>query len=184
MPENMMPIPSDEKDQTESAREFTFTHKERIDHYKEYLADSLLRDYTPERMEDEKNYRRELIACLDYIWTRAERNLPDNKLTLENINKEAMNFADCLLHSKVGKKKMEIKMNQWIKEQRVCHQNVENQIQQVNEIAKRMTNIPGKHRVTLDKLASQDHMFFNSFALYLAYVAVTGSEEVVRKETE
>jgi len=172
MPEPKMPTPEEPSEQS-GERMFAFSPEEREGYYRTYLAESLKRDYSGERLREDRMFREALIVCLGFLSGSTEK-----AISLDVIEEESRHFADCLLASKVNTGKMGAYMVEWMNEQKTCHQNVEILIKKANREARLVTDIPYEYRVTFDELAQKDHLFFNSFALYLAYVSVIGDEPV------
>ncbi len=177
MPEPKMPIPEESSEQS-GERMFAFSPEERKGYYRTHLAESLKRDYSGERLREDRMFREALIVCLGFLSGSTEK-----AISLHVVEEESRHFADCLLASKVDAGKMNAHMVEWVNEQKTCHQNIETLIKEANEKTRHMANIPHEHRMAFEELARQDHKFFNNFALYLAYVAVTGDEDLRKEET-
>ncbi len=172
MPEPKMPIPEESSEQS-GERMFAISPEERKGYYRTHLAESLKRDYSGERLREDRMFREALIVCLGFLSGGTEK-----AISLHVIEEESRHFADCLLTSKVDAGKMDAHMVEWMNEQKTCHQNVETLITKANGEVQLVTDIPYEYQVKFDELAKKDHLFFNNFALYLAYVSVIGDEPV------
>lgn len=163
-------LPKPELPEKGRARAFGFSPEERRKYYEEYLAESLERDFPPEQHREMNRRYGLLMECLVALDTEK-----GSESFRERLTDEATGFADCVVSSKVRPDRVYGDLERWSGEQKTCHQNVQEIVREVSERIGTMSGIPEATKIAVRELAAEEHIFFNAFALFIAYAEVLPS---------
>lgn len=154
----------------EGDRAYGFSSEERRRYYGEYLSESLGRDFSSERRLEIGRRRDLLLSCADILDS-------GDGLFRKRLIDEATGFADCVVSSKVRPEKVFGDLERWAGEQKACHQNVQEIVREIADRVEAVPDVPETVKAAVRELASEEHIFFNSFALFVAYAEVVGFDD-------
>lgn len=145
---------------------FELSEEERMEKYQK-IAEGLEK-IKAETLEDFSNKYNALLDFFDWL----NLILPENKSLQEKdrIVESAQCFADCIVGFDPLKADDDRYFSEWDEDQKLWHAAVESAIKEglpkiINEVGQ---NPEIELKSELDQLISQDHKFFNDFALFIA----------------
>lgn len=157
------------------------TTREKV--YKDFLSDTFLRN-VKQHPEREKAYReaKELLYRFFELFENTpehdasdthERGWEPGHAPSRNVLiEEAKHYADCHAAQKRDLNTVMDNYDNWAPEQAVCHQYVTEVVKSVAEHLGATPTLADEEKKAIEALANQERVFFNNFALYLAFTHV------------